>query len=76
MKPTHPLAQWRKRHNMSQAKLAHACGLSASMIAKIEQYDRIPFRDTLERLLSVTALPTDALVRPEKFLEAHPDYLA
>jgi len=75
MELTHPLARWRKLHGWSQKQLAEACGLSQGMVAHIEGFRRIPLRDSLERLLDVTGLPTDALVRPERFLEAHPDFL-
>jgi hypothetical protein len=32
-------------------------------------------RESLERLLDVTGLPTDVLVRPEHFLAANPNFL-
>jgi transcriptional regulator with XRE-family HTH domain len=74
MKPLHPLTRWRKRQGWTQRDVAAACGLSQSMIAMVEKYERIPLRDALERLLQVTALPTDAFIRPERFLEEHPTY--
>jgi transcriptional regulator with XRE-family HTH domain len=73
--PIHPLAQWRKHHGWTQKQLASACGLTQGMVAHIENYRRIPIRESLERLLEVTGLPTDALVRPERFLAEHPDFL-
>jgi transcriptional regulator with XRE-family HTH domain len=71
----HPLTRWRNYHGWTQVELAEASGLSQSHIAAIENYQRIPIRDSLERLLDVTGLPTDALVRPERFLAAHPNFL-
>jgi transcriptional regulator with XRE-family HTH domain len=75
MSAEHPLARWRKFHGWTQTQLAEACGLSHSMITHVENYRRIPLREALERLLDVTGLPTDALVRPERFLAAHPNFL-
>ena len=71
----HPLTRWRNYHGWTQVELAEASGLSQSHIAAIENYQRIPIRESLERLLDVTGLPTDALVRPERFLAAHPNFL-
>ena len=46
------------------------------MVTHIENYLRIPMRESLEHLLAAIGLPTDALVRPERFLAEHPDFLA
>ena len=72
--PMHPLECWRKVHGLSQAEVAQRCDLSQGMIARIENYNRIPVHASLESLLAFTGLPTDALVRPLRFLDAHPDF--
>jgi transcriptional regulator with XRE-family HTH domain len=74
-KPTHPLAQWRTYRGLKQSDVAVASGVSQGMISKIEGYQRIPLGDTLEALLACTGLPTDAFIRPERFLAEHPDFL-
>ena len=72
--PEHPLARWRQVHGLSQQALGSACGMSPSMIAMIETYARVPIRERLDALLDYTHLPTDALVRPLRFLDAHPEF--
>ena len=49
--------------------------VSQGMISKIVGYQRIPLGDTLEALLAYTGLPTDAFIRPERFLAEHPNFL-
>jgi transcriptional regulator with XRE-family HTH domain len=71
----HPLTRWRNYHGWTQVELAQASGLSQNHIATIEIYQRIPVRESLGRLLDVTGLPTNALVHPEHFLAANPNFL-
>jgi transcriptional regulator with XRE-family HTH domain len=73
--PEHPLTRWRGNNGWSQIQLAKACHPGRGMIAHIEAYRRIPVHESLERLLDVTGLPTDALVYPKRFLAEHPDFL-
>jgi DNA-binding XRE family transcriptional regulator len=73
-KPTHPLARWRAIHEVTQVQLAKATGLTQGMIAHIENYRHIPVRESLERLLAFTGIPTDAFVRGEQFLREQPDF--
>jgi transcriptional regulator with XRE-family HTH domain len=74
-KPSHPLRQWRERYGVSQDQLASLAGLTQGMISHIERYFRIPLDNALEALLKQTGLPTDAFIRPERFLEEQPDFL-
>jgi transcriptional regulator with XRE-family HTH domain len=50
--------------------------MKQNTISRYERGEHIPVREHLERLLAVTGLPTDALVRPERFLAEHPEFLA
>jgi transcriptional regulator with XRE-family HTH domain len=75
-KPVHPLLQWRTLYKLKQSDVSTASGVSQGMISKIEGYQRIPLGETLEALLAYTGLPTDAFIRPERFLAEHPDFLA
>jgi transcriptional regulator with XRE-family HTH domain len=43
--------------------------------ARWECGEHMPRGDYLETLLHLTGLPTDALVRPMRFLAVHPDFL-
>jgi hypothetical protein len=45
------------------------------MISHIERYFRTPRVDLLKILIEHTGLPTEAFILPERFLEAHPDFL-
>jgi hypothetical protein len=71
-----PLRRWRTAKCWTQAELAAHCGIKQNTISRYERAEHIPVRDHLEALISVTGLPTDALVRPEHFLEEHPDFLS
>jgi transcriptional regulator with XRE-family HTH domain len=71
----HPLTRWRRQHGWTQRQLADACELSQATVAHIENYQRVPVRGSLERLMNVTGLPAEALVLPERFLAEHPDFL-
>ena len=73
--PTHPLRAWRQRHEVSQAHLAELTGLTQAFISLIERYHNIPLGDALESLRRITGLPTDAFIRPLRFLLEHPDFL-
>jgi transcriptional regulator with XRE-family HTH domain len=59
----------------TQRQVAEACGLTQGMVACIENYRRVPARESLERLINVTGLPAEALVLPGRFLSEHPDFL-
>jgi transcriptional regulator with XRE-family HTH domain len=71
----HPLVQWRARFRVTQVQLSQACQLSQSQVSKIERGQLFPLRESLERLRTYTGLPTDAFIRPQQFLEEHPDFL-
>jgi transcriptional regulator with XRE-family HTH domain len=71
----HPLTHWRHQHHVTQEELSQLTGLSQQEISLIERWRRIPRGEALERLLSHTSLPTDALVRPRQFLAANPQFL-
>lgn len=70
----HPVTRWRQAHDLSQHEVARACGLSQGFLGMIETYRRTPAHDNLEALIIFTGLPTDALVRPLRFLEAQPNF--
>jgi transcriptional regulator with XRE-family HTH domain len=72
--PVHPLVRWRQQYQVTQQELSDLTSLTQQEISLIERWQRIPRGDSLERLISTTHLPTDALVRPRKFLEANPDF--
>lgn len=69
----HPLLLWREAHGMLQKDLAVAIGVSIGTLSQIENWNRIPLGDKLERLLTLTGLSTDALVRPQYYVRVHPD---
>ena len=73
-RPDHPLTRWRKANKVTQQALADSIGVTQSMIAHIENYRHVPAHESLERLISVTGLPTDALIRAEHFLAEQPDF--
>jgi transcriptional regulator with XRE-family HTH domain len=73
--PDTPLKRWRRQAGLSQAALAAQCGVRGNTIARWERGEHLPRGDYLEILLRVTGLPTDAVVRPTRFLAAHPDFL-
>jgi transcriptional regulator with XRE-family HTH domain len=72
--PLHPLIRWRHQYEVTQQELSELTSLTQQEISLIECWKRIPRGEALERLLGTTNLPTDALVRPKKFLEAYPDF--
>jgi hypothetical protein len=72
--PDTPLKRWRQP-GLTQAALAARCGVQVNTIARWERGEHVPRGDELETLLQVTGLPTDALVRPPRFLDAHPAFL-
>ena len=74
-KPPHPLRQWRERRGLSQEQLADMTGWTQGMMSHLERYFRIPLGDALGALLAQTGLPTDALIRPQRFLAEYPDFL-
>jgi len=71
----HPLLQWREKYRVSQQEIERACGVTQGMLSKIENLQRIPLRENLEKLLDYTGLPTDAFIRPKHFLREHPHFL-
>jgi transcriptional regulator with XRE-family HTH domain len=71
-----PLRRWRRANRMTQRELAARCGVTFTTIARYEQALHFPAHAYLDRLIEVTGLPADALVRPRQFLAAHPDFLA
>jgi transcriptional regulator with XRE-family HTH domain len=70
-----PLRRWRHRRGITQAQLAELCGVTGNTIARYEEGRRIPRGAQLDRLIELTRLPTDALVRPKRYLEEHPNFL-
>ena len=72
----HPLLQWRERYRVSQADIEEACGISQTFVSKVENGERVPLRETLERLRQFTGLPTDAFIRPYHFLREVPNFMA
>lgn len=60
---------------LTQPELAQRIGVHRNTLARYEQGRLIPRREHLEALIRETDLPTDALVRPQKYLEDHPDFL-
>ena len=70
-----PLRRWRRQHGYTQAQLAERCGVTANTIARYEEGRRIPRGAQLDRLIELTRLPTDALVRPARYLQDHPKFL-
>lgn len=75
-RPGHPLLQWRETHERLQKDVAGACGMSQATLSKIENWQRVPLGDWLERLMDYTGLPADAFVRAERFLQEHPNFLS
>ena len=75
LKPPHPLLQWRERYEVQQKDLAKACEMSQATLSKIENWQRIPLGDKLERLMAYTGLSTDAFVRPYHLLRDRPGFL-
>jgi transcriptional regulator with XRE-family HTH domain len=73
--PDTPLKRWRRQAGLTQAALAAQCGVRVNTIARWERGEQLPRGDYLETLLRVTGLPTDAVVRPTRFLVAHADFL-
>jgi transcriptional regulator with XRE-family HTH domain len=71
----HPLKRWRRKHNLTQAQVAERCDVRANTVARWERGEQIPRGEYLDRLLDLTGLPTDAVIRPERFLAEHPDFL-
>jgi transcriptional regulator with XRE-family HTH domain len=71
-----PLRRWRKSQNVTQAELARRCGVPESTIAKWEQQFSRPRGARLDKLAEVTGLSFEALLSPERYLAAHPDFLA
>lgn len=49
--------------------------MRVNTLTRWERGEHLPRGDYLETLLQVTGLPTDAVVRPRRFLAAHPDFL-
>jgi transcriptional regulator with XRE-family HTH domain len=73
--PDTPLKRWRRQAGLTQAALAARCGVRVNTIARWERGEHVPWGNYLETLLHLTGLPTDALVRPTRFLAVHPDFL-
>jgi|SRR5215472_10076235 len=78
MSPRHdsPLRRWRRQHDVTQAELARRCGMPVRTISHYEQGVHTPRGEYLERLIEQTGLSADALVRPGRFLEENPGFLA
>lgn len=74
-KPAHPLLQWREKQKLLQRDVAMACGMSQATLSKIENWQRVPLGEWLERLMDYTGLPADAFVRAERFIKEHPNFL-
>ena len=72
--PMHPLRRWREAHGVSQRELGRQVGVTQPMICQIEGYKNLVLGETLEKLLVITRLPTDAFVRPQRFLAEHPEF--
>ena len=71
----HPLGRWRARYQVSQEELGRRCELSQKAISAYESGTRVPRGDSLLRLQVVTGLPLEALLFPQAFLQAHPNFL-
>jgi transcriptional regulator with XRE-family HTH domain len=74
--PDTPLKRWRRQQDWTKAELARRIAVRVNTIARWERAEQCPRGEYLEKLLDLTGLPTDALVRPLRFLEAHPEFLA
>ena len=74
-KPAHPLLLWRERYRVSQREIMEACGISQATLSKIENGYRGPRGEKLECLRAYTGLPTDAFIRPYRFLLEEPNFL-
>lgn len=71
----HPVKRWRRKYHLTQAQLAERCGVRVNTVARWERGEQIPRGAYLDRLLDLTGLPTDAVVRPARFLDEHPTFL-
>jgi transcriptional regulator with XRE-family HTH domain len=71
----HPIGRWRARYQVRQEDLAQRCGLSQQAISAYEAGHRVPRGASLRKLQEVTGLPLEALLFPQEYLAAHPDFL-
>jgi transcriptional regulator with XRE-family HTH domain len=71
-----PLRRWRLKHQLTQAALAQRVGVAVSTIARYEGGVQEPRGPYLDRMMSETGLPIDALMRPTQYLRDHPEFLA
>jgi transcriptional regulator with XRE-family HTH domain len=70
-----PLRRWRRSQHLTQRELAERCGVRFTTIARYEQRFRLPRGEQLEKLIEVTGLSADQLIRPVQYLREHPEFL-
>jgi transcriptional regulator with XRE-family HTH domain len=73
--PDTPLKRWRLKRGWTQGDLARRCEVEINTVARWERAERLPRGEQLDKLIDITRLPTDALVRPVRYLQDHPDFL-
>lgn len=71
-----PLRRWRKANDYTQEQLAELLGTHLDSVNRWEQGKRAPHPKTLARLMAITGLPSDAIIFPVRYLQAHPEYLS
>jgi transcriptional regulator with XRE-family HTH domain len=70
-----PLRRWRKAHNYTQEQFAALVDVHLDSVNRWEQGRRVPHGKTLARIMAITDLPSDAIIFPVRYLQAHPEYL-
>lgn len=70
-----PLRRWRKAHGYTQEQFAALVGTHLDSVNRWEQGKSAPHPKTLARIMAITDLPSDAIIFPVRYLQAHPDYL-
>ena len=77
--PDSPLRRGRRKHCLSQTEVAQEIGVTPATVALWEsaecQGSRPPTGRALIRLVWLTHLPAEALLRPEQYLTRHPGCL-
>ena len=68
----HPLAAWRLKNGVSQARLAEQAGVTQAMISAIEVGKRVVSKDVATRLRDVTRIAVKRLLDANERVAATP----
>jgi len=62
----HPVAAWRMKNGVSQAKLAEQTGVTQAMISAIEVGKRVASKDVAAKLREATRIPVKRILDANK----------